>query len=97
MAAPQNWEHFFGNWPEVLHRRGVLQTTLSETLPFKEFFLKDGMLLLERTTPDAMGARFVLLSFETIFAVKFTDPLRAPEIAKAGFLTELPKQQPQLV
>ncbi len=65
-------------------------------MPFKNFWLKNSMLLLERTIPDAMGARFVLLSFEAVMAVKFTDPLRAEEIAAAGFLADLPKRQPQL-
>jgi len=85
MAASQNWESFFSNWPESLPRKGVLQTVLNEQMPFRNYWLKDGMLLLERVTPDAMGARFVLLSFDAISLVKFTDPLTNAIIDEAGF------------
>ena len=96
MAASQNWNDFFGNWPASLPRRGVLQTTLNEAMPFKEFWLKDGMLLLERVTPDALGARFVLLDFEAINVMKFTDPLRPSEISDAGFQEQANAPQRQL-
>ena len=94
MEAAQNWESFFNDWPTALPRKGVLQTQLNETIPFKEFWLKESMLLVERVTPDAMGARFVLLDFHAVNLVKFTNPLNATEIAEAGFLTEAPKRQP---
>ena len=95
MAASQKWDSFFNNWPASMPRNGVLQTVLNEAMPFKDFWLKDGMLLIERVTPDAMGARFVLMSFEVVSLVKFTNPLNAAEIAQAGFLAEVPKKQPQ--
>ncbi len=95
MAAAQKWDAFFNNWPASIPRKGVLQTGLNETMPFKDFWLKEGMLLIERVTPDAMGARFVLLSFEAVNLVKFTNPLNAAEIAAAGFVAELPKREPQ--
>ncbi len=94
MAASQKWDSLFNNWPASLPRCGVMQTVLNETMPFKDFWLKDGLLLIERVTPDAMGARFVLLSFEVISLVKFTNPLNAAEIAAAGFLAEIPSKQP---
>ena len=96
MAVSQKWENFFSNWPASLARKGVVQTVLNEAMPFKNYWIKDGMLLIERVTPDAMGARFVLLSFEVINLVKFTDPLSAAEIAEAGFQAEAPNRQPQL-
>jgi len=97
MAASQNWSDLFNNWPASFARKGVLQSVLNEQMPFKDFWLKDGMLLIERVTPDAMGARFVLLSFEAVSLVKFTDPLKAAEIAEAGFQAEAATRQPQLV
>jgi hypothetical protein len=96
MAASQQWDSFFSNWPASLPRSGVLLTNLNETMPFKDFWLKDGMLLVERTTPDAMGARFVLLSFEMLNVLKFTNPFSAAEIAEAGFRAEIQQRQPQL-
>lgn len=95
MTASQNWESFFSNWPSALPRCGLLQTMLNETMPFKDFWLKDGMLLIERVTPDAQGARFVLLGFDVVSVMKFTNPLKAAEIAAAGFLVELPSRQPK--
>jgi len=96
MAASQNWESFFCNWPAALPRKGVVTTSLNETIPFRSFWLKDGMVLIERVTPDALGARFVLLSFEAINVVKFTDPLTTAIIADAGFGEPAAKRQPQL-
>ena len=95
MAASQKWELFFCNWPSSMPRKGVLQSVLNEAIPFKDFWLKDGMLLVERVTPDAMGARFVLLSFEVVNLLKLTNPLNAAEIAEAGFVVDLPKSKPK--
>ena len=95
MVAAQQWDSFFSNWPTSLPRSGVLLTNLNETMPFKDFWLKEGMLLIERQTPDAMGARFVLLSFDVLNVVKFTNPLTAAEIAEAGFRAEVPQRQAQ--
>ncbi len=95
MAAPQYWDSFFNNWPASLPRQGLLQTVLNETMPFKDFWLKEGMLLIERVTPDAQGARFVLLAFDVISVMKFTNPLKAAEISAAGFSAELPRKRPQ--
>lgn len=97
MAATQDWSSFFNNWPANLARKGVLQTTLNEQMPFKNFWLQDELLLFERVAPDAMGARFVLVSFEVVNLVKFTDPLTASEIASAGFQEKQGERQPQLV
>ena len=101
MAASQTWESFFSNWPNALPRKGVVQTILNETIPFRGFWIKDGMLLVERVTPDAMGARFVLISFDGINVVKFIDPLAPAVIAEAGFQEKAAKpaatRQPQLV
>ena len=96
MTASQKWDAFFSNWPTSLARKGLLQTVLNEAMPFKDYWIKDGMLLIERVTPDAMGARFVLLSFEVISLVKFTDPLSAADIAGAGFQAKVASGQPQL-
>ena len=85
MAANQDWYSFFCNWPAALPRAGVLVTSLNEAMPFRNFWIKDEMLLVERQTPDAMGARFVLLTFEVINVVKFTNPLSADDISGAGF------------
>lgn len=97
MAASQDWCSFFGNWPTALPRKGVLVSNLNEAMPFRDFWIKDAMLLIERVTPDAMGARFVMLNFEVINSVKFVNPLSATDISGAGFQAEAGKQQPVTV
>lgn len=83
------WREFFLNWPATLSRRGVVVSTLNEATPFKSFFTKGEMLLLERTNPDAMGGRFVLLSYDAIHMVKFADPFKESVITGAGFVGKL--------
>ena len=50
------------------------------------------VLLLERTNPDSVGARFILLSFDAINCVKLTDPLKESVFAGAGFLGKFAKE-----
>jgi hypothetical protein len=69
----------------------VLLTTLNEATPFKSFFVRGELLLLERTNPDPLGARFVLLGFDAIHAVKLIDPIKEEVFAAAGFLGHLAK------
>jgi hypothetical protein len=89
MSASSMWREFFTNWPTSLPRRGILLTTLNESTPFKSFLVKDDVLLLERTNPDPMGTRFVLLPFDAIHAVKLTDPLKESVFTAAGFAGKL--------
>ncbi|MEM8946526.1 MAG: hypothetical protein AAGD11_15240 [Planctomycetota bacterium] len=97
MTSRQDWYSLFSRWPASLPRKGVLVTSLNETIIFKDFWLKDELLLVERLTPDSMGARFVILNFEVINVVKFTNPLTAQEIASAGFSAEVVRRQAETV
>lgn len=45
--------------------------------------------LLERTSPDSMGGRFLLVPFAEFAVVKFTDPLKQPVFDAAGFKGKL--------
>ena len=85
MTPAENWKSFFIDWPESFPRSGVLLTTLNETIPFRNFWLKGDLLLFERTVPDALGGRFMLLGFEIVNSVKFTNPLTDDCINQAGF------------
>lgn len=89
MTAEQTWKHVFMNWPTGIPRRGVLVTSLNEATPFKSFMIKDDLLLLERTNPDSLGSRYVLLSYDSINTVKLTDPLKESVFTGAGFLGKL--------
>ena len=47
--------------------------------------LTEDVLLLERTVPDAQGARFVLMKFDTIATIKVIDPLGVDAFTAFGF------------
>jgi hypothetical protein len=89
--AREAWREFFVKWPATIGKRGVLITTLNEATPFKSFLIKGETLLLERTTPDPLGARFVLMGFDAIHMVKLTDPLKEDVLTGAGFVGHLAK------
>ena len=57
MTANVVWKNVFNNWPTGIPRRGMVISTLNEPMPFKGFMVKDDVVLLERTNPDALGAR----------------------------------------
>jgi hypothetical protein len=80
-----SWRELFLKWPTSLPKRGVVVSTLNEATPFKSFMVKGDILLLERTNPDAMGARFIVLGYDAIHMVKFVDPLKEEVFASAGF------------
>jgi hypothetical protein len=96
MSSSQSWSTFFTQWPNGIARHGIIITTLNDSIPFKSFWIKDGLLLLERNNPDALGGRFVLLGFEAISTVKFTDPLRESVITEAGFVATVSNSIAQL-
>jgi len=90
-SSAQHWKSLFSDWPENLPRKGSVTSTLNEVAPYKGFMVRGDVLLLERTLPDATGARFVMMSFEGISSVKFIDPLRESDFAQAGFVGQFSK------
>ncbi|MCI0331966.1 MAG: hypothetical protein L0228_01920 [Planctomycetes bacterium] len=93
MAATTHeiWRDVFTNWPAAIPRRGSIVSTLNETVPFKSFLLKGDTLLLERTNPDAVGTRFIVLAFDAIHMLKLTDPLKESVLTGAGYVGQLAK------
>ena len=87
MVTSQTWKSFFVEWPADLPRRGVVLSTLNESMPFTNFWLRGEMVLLERKNPDTSGARFILMGFAGIDSVRFIDPLSEQNISAAGFST----------
>ena len=83
--AREMWREMFLKWPASIPKRGVLVSTLNEATPFKSFLLKGETLMLERTNPDPLGARFIFMGFEAIHMVKLIDPLREEVFTSAGF------------
>ena len=86
------WKSFFDNWPDTIEHRGVILTTLGEQIPFNGFMTSDAFVVFSRNTPDAIGARTVILPYEKLGALKMTDIIKSPEYRKAGFQGELGRQ-----
>ena len=89
----QDWKKLFGNWPASLSRTGVLVTRFNEQIPFCEFLTSDAFLLVERRTPDALGARKVMLSYDGISALKITDVIKSDVFVAAGFSKQVVKKK----
>jgi hypothetical protein len=85
------WRELFTKWPASIPKRGIVVSTLNELTPFKSFLIRGEILLLERTNPDAVGARFLLIGFDAIHAVKIIDPLKEEIFTAAGFLGHFAK------
>lgn len=66
-------------------RRGVLITSRDEQIPFSGFLTQQGLLLIQRKTPDALGSRIVILPYENIAAVKLTDVVSPKLFQGLGF------------
>jgi hypothetical protein len=92
MTTQNTWKATFTNWPAGIPRRGILVNTLNEAMPFKSFMIREDSLLLERSNPDSLGARFILQGFDTISSVKFIDPLKESIFTAAGFTGKLSDQ-----
>jgi hypothetical protein len=81
----------FTAWPASIPKRGIVTSTLNETTPFKGFMIKGDLLLLERSNPDSLGARFIVMGFEAIHMLKLTDPLAESVFTSAGFVGQFAK------
>jgi hypothetical protein len=86
------WRDYFLKWPKDIPRRGVLVTNFDEQIPFDGFLTSESLLLVERRTPDTIGARKLILPYGNILAIKVTEVVKARLFNAAGFAGELPNQ-----
>jgi hypothetical protein len=91
MSSAEDWKSLFTAWPAGVPRRGIVTNALNEPMPFKGFMIRGEVLLLERNNPDAMGARYILLSFTGIDSVRIIDPVKEADITAAGFAGKFAK------
>ena len=92
MDTFEQWKTWFCDWPDKLPRQGVVVTMQGDQIPFSGFLAGETMLLLQRTSPDSMGTRQVLLPYQRIDFLKITDVVDAKIYAKIGFQGSLPKR-----
>jgi len=85
MATGTEWRALFERWPATLPRQGILVTTFQETMPFTDFRLSSGLLLIERDRPDSHGSRKVMVAFDVIASLKLTDPGDLNRYQSLGF------------
>lgn len=85
MQAADAWRSLFENWPQTLPRQGLLVTNFQEQIPFTDFLISGGILLVERDKPDSYGARKVMVAYEAISAVKITSPMELARFQVLGF------------
>lgn len=88
-APPPVWRGFFQNWPKDVPPRGILVTRSNDQVPFDGFLASDSMVLIERKTPDSVGARKLLLAYDEIVGLKFVDLVRGRAFEAAGFVGKL--------
>ena len=75
----------FAEWPVSIPRMGLVVTKFGESIPFASYMLSGELLLIERKTPDAQGARRVIISFEEINAIKILDAVEMARFTAMGF------------
>jgi hypothetical protein len=83
--AIENWRDFFTNWPSEMKRRGIIVTSFGEQIPFSAFWTSSNLLLLERQSPDSLGARTIVLTFTQITALKIVDVVKINAFQSLGF------------
>lgn len=88
--AAEIWRKCFRQWPTELERRGVLVTSFGEQIAFDGFATSDDMLLIERRSPDTVGARTVLVAYESIQALKIVDVTKVKSFQSLGFTAPAP-------
>ena len=88
------WQDLFVNWPPGFRRKGAVMPAFGEHIPFTDFVVGDGLVILERPTPDAGGGRRVAVPFARIEAVKYTEPIKTQELLEAGFKGASPTKPP---
>ncbi len=85
MVSAEAWRSLFENWPESIEREGIVVTMQGESIPFVNYLISGGIVLLERDKPDTLGARKVMLVYEAIAAVKITSPMELARFQVMGF------------
>ena len=89
VQAIEHWQAIFENWPEVIQRRGVIVSKHGETLPFVNFMISEGLLLIERDGPDAAGTRRAIIGYDSIAIVKLMSNAEMSQFLTMGFQATL--------
>jgi len=83
------WKSLFESWPDAIQRQGMVLTVLGENVPFTDFMISGGLLLLDRDKPDQYGTRKVILPYSQIAAVRLSTTLELARFQVLGFQSPL--------
>lgn len=89
MDTAAAWKSLFETWPQAVPRQGMVVTSYNETIPFVNFLVSGGIVLLERDKPDTLGARKVMVAYSAIEAVKIASPMELARFQVMGFQAPL--------
>ena len=64
------WQSLFENWPDAIPRKATIVTKQGESIPFTNFLLSGGLILVERDGPDAAGMRKIIVGYDAISMIK---------------------------
>ena len=59
--------------------------SFGEQIPFDSFMPGDSLLIVDRSVPDTIGARKIVIPYSNIEAVKFTDVVKNKAFIAQGF------------
>jgi len=79
------WRIVFESWPQAISRKGMILTKQNENVPFVDFLISNSLLLVDRGTPDAHGARKVILGIDQIAALKLAGTQSMADFQTMGF------------
>lgn len=85
------WLDLLERWPKDVPHKGVIMTELNESISFVGFAYDDNMVVVQRQTPDAIGARQVIIPFTSISYLKITAIVLPKSFADFGFKGSMPK------
>ena len=86
------WKTLFTEWPADMPRRGIMITSANEQIPFSCFMTSEHFVLFSRNATDSLGARTVLLRYESLAVIKITDVVKSKVFESAGFEGQLGRQ-----
>ncbi|MFO0425410.1 MAG: hypothetical protein ACK526_02510 [Planctomyces sp.] len=85
VTSMKDVRRIFAEWPVSIPRQGLVVTSFGETIPFCNYMLCGELILLERKTPDAQGARRVIMGMDGIQAIKILDAIELARFTAMGF------------
>ncbi|PQO47088.1 hypothetical protein C5Y93_06235 [Blastopirellula marina] len=85
------WRDLLERWPKDMPHKGVIMTELNESIPFVGFAYDDNLMVVQRQTPDAIGARQAIIPFRAISYLKITAIVLPKTYTEFGFKGTMPK------